>query len=316
MYCICIESSHEKGMGHLFRGINFANCLIESDIDFVFALNNDLKSCQIIEEKKIKYEIVDLEDLTSEWESKLIDKYKISTWIDDRLCTAFEHSLNVKNSGSHLVTFDNMGPGAELADIHVAALPCIWRGNNLSGGKLLSGIDYLVLNQEINKYRRLRTRCSKILVVLGGSDTHGITIRVAQELINKNINATILLGPSFSHHKELTAAVGDKLEIKNSVASLMKEFSLYDLAITGGGLTAFEANASGLPCIIIANEPHEIINAEYLEDQGCSAYAGFRQDFDPDFFYKTRDVLAMSQNGLQKFKLDGAAAIFQEIKKL
>ena len=316
MFCLCIESSHTKGMGHLFRGLNFAQHLTERGVDFVFAVNDDLKSCRILKEKKVKYEIVNLADLGSGWESELIDKYRITTWIDDRLSTEIEHSSNVKAKGVILVTFDNNGSGANLADLNVAALPCMWKDQKLPGKKLLTGIDCLVLNHDIKNFRRLRSDFSKILVTLGGSDTYGVTVMVAKELINMNIDATILLGPGFKHQKKLAEASGNKLRIKSSVPSLVEEFYNYDLAITGGGLTPFEANASGLPCIIIANELHEVVNAKFLEDTGCSVYAGFRQNFDHGVFRQRHDQQSMSQKGLHSLPLNGSERIFREIQNL
>ena len=39
---------------------------------------------------------------------------------------------------------------------------------------------------------------------------------------------------------------------------MAEEMSRHDLAVTGGGMTPFEANAAGLPCIVVANETFEI----------------------------------------------------------
>ena len=73
----------------------------------------------------------------------------------------------------------------------------------LKGAKILTGLDYLILNKEIEKYQRIRTRSEKILVTLGGSDTYSVTLKVVDALKQKGKSATIITGPSFLYEQEL-----------------------------------------------------------------------------------------------------------------
>ena len=41
MFAICIEASHSKGMGHLFRMLNFTNYLKKQNEKFVFIINDN-----------------------------------------------------------------------------------------------------------------------------------------------------------------------------------------------------------------------------------------------------------------------------------
>ncbi len=305
MFAICIESSHKKGMGHFYRGLNLYQ-YFKNAIVFV---NDDAKAISLLKEKNIPYAVVDFSDIDSGWESGLIRKYGIKTWINDHLDTHIKHSENIKKNNINLITFDDEGEGASLADLNICALPCRYSVNK--GRKILKGIEYLVLNPDIKKYKRQRTNLNKIIVTLGGSDTYGVTLKVAGMLKKINKKATIVTGPSFEHGEELENISNVFFEIKTTVPNLIEEFYGYDLAITGGGMTPFEANSSGLPCIIVASELQEIENAQYLDNLGSSIFAGYRDNINTEIFTKEPDIEKMSKIGMENIKTNGVENIYK-----
>jgi spore coat polysaccharide biosynthesis predicted glycosyltransferase SpsG len=312
MFALCIESSHQKGMGHFFRALNFISYLNSKNSAYIVFINNDPIACSILKSKNIPFETVNLMDHDSDWESKLILKYRIDIWINDRLDTIIKHAENVKKNNIKLVTFDDRGSGAELADIHIAALS-FEKSEKLRGKRVLTGLEYLILNKEIERYRRIRKNCKNTIVTLGGSDTYGVTLKIIDILKTFNKKATIHIGPSFQHSAELQVLLDDNFHIISNVPSLVEVFYGYDLAITGGGLTPFEANASGLPCIIIANEVFEILNGQFLAHIGSSIFAGYYKDIQHEVFNKSLDIEHMSIAGIEHIKLDGVKKIYNEI---
>ncbi len=314
MFALCIESSHEKGMGHLYRMLNFAVFLEERKHNYKFYLNNHSPSIEVLNKHYVPYEIVDIDDSRSGWEVEIIQRDNIEIWINDRLNTESIHSNRVKSKGIKLVTFDDRGAGAELADLNIVALDT--NDTNYNGRKVLKGIRYLILNKDIECYKRVRLNKNKILVTLGGSDTYGVTIKVVHILKKYKIAATILMGPSFSHRDELFALVDNNYEVKDSVESLIKEFYNYDLAITGGGITPFEANATGLPCILIANELFEIPVAKQLSSIGGAIFAGHHENIDETVFIRDIDIESMSKTGIDNIYTDGSKLVVQEIENI
>ena len=198
MFALCLESSHKKGMGHLFRALNFIECLRANNEACVVFINNDEPACEILGSKGVRFEIVDLADTASGWETPLIRNYGVTVWINDRLDTELIHAKRVKESGVKLVTLDDGGDGASLSDINVAALQ-FGCEEEIKGKTVLAGIEYLILNKEIKKYRRLRKKAEKLLVTLGGSDTYGVTAKVVEILKRLGKSATVHIGPSFAH---------------------------------------------------------------------------------------------------------------------
>ena len=197
MLALCIESSHARGMGHLFRALNLAEGLRERGLPLLFLLNAHEPALHLLAERGYAHEIVPLGE-SGGWERELIDRHGIRLWINDRLNTDAAHASQVKSAGVPLVTFDDRGAGAALADLNVAAL-IFDNVADLKGSRVLQGPDYLILNPEIARFQRLRKSAGSLLVTLGGSDTYGVTVAVVRHLAALGKGATVIVGPAFGH---------------------------------------------------------------------------------------------------------------------
>jgi spore coat polysaccharide biosynthesis predicted glycosyltransferase SpsG len=315
MFLFCVESSHAKGMGHLFRAINLYRLLREKGYSSAVALlGGDAASQDWLEKAAIPYATVkNVKD--AEWEVLLIARFCPKVWINDRLNTDAVHAGRIKRAGLWLATFDDTGSGATLADLHVAALANV-RGESPAGKKTLIGADYLIFPPEVSQLRRVRTEKKRWIVTLGGSDTHSATISVVEWLNARAMPATIVLGPAFAHESAMSLLDSQYLIIKRSVPSLLKELADHDLAITGGGLTAFEAAVLGVPTAIVANEPWEVAHATYLQSLGCSVFAGMHDQINLDVLDKGMDFEGMSNAALNAFFPDGANRVVDSLCNL
>jgi spore coat polysaccharide biosynthesis predicted glycosyltransferase SpsG len=299
-------------MGHLFRALNLAAALKRAGQRCEMFVNAHEPARRVLAGATIRYSTVNLDDVESDWESALIEKHGIRVWIDDRLNTDARHAVNVTRGGVPLVTFDDRGDGAEWADLNIAAL-AFDDNEALPGKRVLRGIPYLVLNPDIARYRRVRHHAERVLVTLGGSDTYGVTVKVVRCLRAAGRTATVIVGPGFEHDAELADVLGPGFNVKHGVASLIAEFADYDVAITGGGITPFEANASGLPCIVIANESFEVPNALMLARLGGSVFAGYHRDIDESVLTRDLAVESMSEAGIAHIGLGGADRVVAEL---
>lgn len=315
MFAICIESSHARGMGHLYRALNLADRLSELGQQCIFYLNDHKPSRQIIVERGFAHKVVNLSDTREDWESCLIEKDKISIWINDRLDTDIHHAENVKKNRVKLVTFDDRGKGATKADINFVALS-FDASEPLYGDMVFRGVNYLILNPKIKYYTRVRDNLSSILVTLGGSDTHGVTIRVVELLKGKNLAVTVVIGPGFSHLEELKKILPINFSLKSSIPSMIEEFMKHDLAITGGGITPFEANASGLPCIVTANEFFEIPVGLELQRLGGCIYIGHHSSASIPSNFDTLKLHEMSMQGMESISLNGLDNVVRVLVEL
>jgi len=318
MIAICLESSHARGTGHLFRGLNLIEFLSAKEIAYRLIVNEDPNTHLLLKKKGIPFETADFKDLTSNWETRIIQKHRITLWWNDRMETLPAHSKFVKQNGIPLVTLDDAGKGAELADLHIA--PLILSESRAPAGKqVLTGVEYMVLNPAIDRCKRLREKRQSILVTMGGSDTYGMTQVVFRCLKELDIPATLHIGPSFRGENELYEEAGEDYPILSSTPSLVATMADFDLAITGGGITPFEANASGLPCLIISGENHERQNCKYLERIGSSIYLGHRDQIDSHRLktcLEKLDIRSMSQAGMTHITTRGLENIWKHIEPL
>lgn len=308
MYAICIESSHMRGMGHFYRAMNLAEALTQAGLPHIIYLNDHPPSLQILVELGVRHRVVDLYDYSSRWEASLIMKDGITLWINDRLDTDLRHAENIKRATIALVTFDDRGSGAALADLHIAAL-AFDADEPLQGSKVLRGAEYLILNPEIQLYTRERKQSGTILVTLGGSDTYGVTVKVVQLLKEMGLTATVVIGAAFMHIAKLHEVLTESFTLKCGLPSMIEEYSYHELAITGGGITPFEANASGLPCVVIANELFEIPVGNELQRLGGSVFAGYHESLSLPLFSPALPLQQMSLAGMRNIGLQGTQRV-------
>lgn len=302
-------------MGHFYRALNLAETLAQFKIPYIFYLNDDKPSRIILAERGLPHRIVDLDEINSNWELRLIQADGIVLWANDRLDTNRSHAQKVKAAGLPLVTFDDRGTGAALADLNIAALS--FNENEILGGaRVLRGTEYLILNSQIEDCTRVRTRVDSILVTMGGSDTYGVTVVVVKMLKEMGLTATIVIGPSFAHQALLNSVISEDFVLKQGLKSMIHEYLFHDLAITGGGLTPFEANASGLPCVVIANETFEIPVGRELERLGCSAFAGYHESLVKPLFNSNLPIEQMSMNGIHNIGLGGSQRVVRTLIEL
>ncbi len=315
MFALCVEASHQRGMGHLFRMLHFASFLREQNEDVIFFMNAHQPAMTILNENGFDFEAVALDDLQSDWERQLIQKHGIDVWVNDRLDTDARHARRIKDTAVRLVTFDDRGEGAAMADLHVAAL-IFDEVRELKGRKVLSGVQYLILDKGIDDYRRQRLALNKIVISMGGSDTYGVTVQVVEMLKGSKIPVTVIVGPGFEHLERLQQVMPDHFDLRVNVPSLAEAFAEFDLAFTAGGVTPFEACASGLPCVVVATERFEIPVGKNLEKLGVALYVGYYKDMKEIDVDSSINVQAMSERAMLCVDTKGAERVYEEIRVL
>lgn len=312
MFGLCVESSHERGMGHLYRAINLYKELKKHQYTVQVYINDDLKARSVLDELSIAYTVVNLKDEHSNWERRNIKQDQIRVWINDRLNTGLQHAKNVKEESVALVTFDDRGTGSSISDINFASL-IFDKDEVLHGKKIYTGVDYLILNDEISRYKRLRTNFESMIISMGGSDTYNVTFKILQELTITCPKLTVVLGPSYKHRDTLESLSKKNIIIKESVPSLIHEFYYHDFAITGGGITPFEASASGLPCLVVASEEFEVQVGRFLRNRIGSLFGGHFSKLDLSSLKEGLDITQMSMRGMDGITTNGAKNVVEKI---
>ncbi len=310
---ICIEASHQRGAGHLFRAMVLARELVRLGHRALILVNDCAPALERLSSTGLEYRVAPV-GVGHDWVRPLASGLTVDIWVDDRLDTDAAHGAAVRSLGIRRATFDDRGQGARFADLNVCALAGAGT-TSFEGRRVLTGEEWLVIDPGLARYRRLRTACERLLVTMGGSDTYGVTLKVADFLLGAKRRATVVTGPLFAHGVELESlATGSTLEWRSNVADMGALFERHDLAVTGGGLTAFEAASTGLPVVVIANEPHEVVTGRRLEELGCARFAGYRTEIDETaVLAPLDDISRMSAAGMCRIPADGVRRVCREI---
>lgn len=303
MIAFAIKSSHERGMGHLYRSIRISKSLKSKKI--IFFINNHKKSLQILKDNKILFKVIDYSK--KDWIDKIQKKFQISTWINDRLNTSVAENIKLYKK-IKLINFDDLGGGARYA--HVNICPLIFK-KKIQGKKIFQGIKYLPIEKIKSKYIRKRTKIKNILISMGATDNRNINLKLLKNLNFKKFRFTLINGPgqknSFKPRK-------NSFIIKENVKNIYDEFYKSDLLICGGGMTPFEAASSGLPAIIIAAEKFEIDVGRELSKLGLSSFAGYYKDLNYKQINFNLDIKNLSKNCLKILDTKGLDRIVKIIK--
>lgn len=276
MFVISLESSHTRGMGHLYRSLTIATEIQSRGHKILLLANNDRVARTVLKKSGFNFRTVDYTETTGQWENQVISEYQPIAWINDRMNTSCCHVNILRKSSLISFTFDDLGPCAQFYETNFCplALSAPVRPNCLIGPR------YLPLNPLALSLRKTRSNVGRIIVSLGGADTYGITPQLLSQLRACTLPVTVVLGPSYLEPEKTISQFGDtQFQFKTSVPCLLSEMSEHDVAITSGGVTPFEAAAIGLPTLVLATEPHERVIGEYLEATGSSIYLGFRHSF-------------------------------------
>lgn len=315
MYIICIESSKTRGMGHLFHSLLYASYLQYKNEPFILLINNDIPAINILKAKNIPFRVVDFAD-ESDWETTIIQEFKATVWLQDKFETPKWMAEHIAKNNILFCVIDDFGPGAELCDIHFGGMIYL-TGHEAKGEKIYCGSEYVILNPEIEDYKKIRTKVANVIITLGGSDPFGMTVDVVRQISKTSLSVEVVVGPDFDYFAELNEANIKNYPVVQNVPSLIEEFSKFDFAITGGGGTCCEANSCGLPCVIVANAPHEMQTGLFMESKGGAIYAGSYKGWNRDVIdnITSMNIERMSRAGMTNFDTKAIERIFTIIEQ-
>lgn len=285
---LCVEGSHQRGMGHVYRSLRVASMLREGGLACLFVCNEHEGSLHLLREAGFTVLVAPVGKADGQWEAAVLREHKPRVWWNDRMETglAHVHALAAVQPAMPRVHVDDAGEGGKMASLRLLTMPCFFDLPSPEGLRQYAGAAYMLLDTSLAGRGRIRSMSAtpqKVLVSMGGSDTYGATVHVLSQLLQvptEQLALTCVTGPAFEHVQALAPVLAQRPQWTHKawVASLFAEFETHDLLVCGGGMTPFEAAVTGLPCCIVATEQHEEINARFLQSQGCAVWAGQRQD--------------------------------------
>ena len=271
------KGGHKEGMGDVMSSLSLAEEFRKKGHEALFVINSNKTVKKIILENNF-------ENITAGISiafEKLLSGRSIDIAILNQMNTPENEALIFKNQSKLLVTIDDTGDSAKLADLPFNLL--------YSCENSITDLKYMPV---ANLYRQkhgtpkiIREKVENILVTQGGSDTYGFTPKIVKSLydIPQDINIDVVLGPNFAHFTELNRVLKESprtfnlVKAKNDLSELMVES---DIAISAGGNTLFELACLGVPVIVLCGELFEVETANRLQKEGFGINLGFGKNVD------------------------------------
>lgn len=313
------DANSQTGHGHLVRCHELARALRDSHPDFeVSFLGNfsanalalmadtDLKVAEIAQEEA--YSLDGLSEALQESSDFLwLDSYLLEQGFLDTLTRkgirwgAFDDYQEFNMSGAQLVV--NFRVGAEEWQPYGSAR----EARGLGYLSIADGFLPLRLEHEENL-------CSEevetILVCMGGSDIHGVSIELTRRVAESYPGSKItLVLPS-----ELRESLPDRvtvLPMQRSIIPLMNEC---DLLVCGGGRLKYEAGFCGIANASLSQTAGESEDGQLLERHGLTVNLGLAEDMDGALLHQQLQKLS-GQEARQEMRREQFACFDRNARK-
>lgn len=255
---INVIGSSAVGLGHVYRSVIIANMLVKHNISFVCGDEDDL-AYDYISNKN--YSIVKSKDRL-----EVIKKKSPDLVINDVLDTSKEFVSAIKESGSKVVNFEDMGSGVESADLVFNALYPF----RLPYDHVYTGHNYFCLRDEFYTVspKAFSSDVKKVLLCFGGVDEGNLTVRCLGELLPliavRDIFVDVIVGPGYLYSDQLYRTVSESgyknINIVKNTHKISDYMIASDLAITSAGRTVFELASLRIPLIVICQNEREMMH--------------------------------------------------------
>jgi len=244
------------GMGHIYRCLTIAYKLIGHDLLFV----TDSESVMGIEKLKEAFFPFKVVKDNAEYE-QVLREYMPDVVINDVLDTDEELIKLERRYTNRIVNFEDMGPGAWLADVVINAL---YENRKNKPSNVYEGSDYFFIRDEFleEKPGDFSEECKNIMIMFGGADPSNLTGKLyeickALHPKMKDVEFHFLTGFAYEHKDEIKEDPEKNIFVHHDakrVSTYMKEA---DLCITSQGRTIFELASMGVPAVVLAQNERE-----------------------------------------------------------
>ncbi len=190
----------------------------------------------------------------------------------------------------------------------------------------LLGPEYALLRKEFSDHRRSLTKNisdkKKILISFGGVDLLNAAGRVVSLLKNEikmQMDITVVAGMANPNFECLmkTCDGSKNITLFRTVESIAQLLAGTYIAVGGGGVSALERCALGIPTLIYAIAENQIKPSMELSRIGAAVYMGKIEDMRPDAFIENIEMLVndkgawskMSQEAMETVDAEGISRI-------
>jgi CMP-N-acetylneuraminic acid synthetase/spore coat polysaccharide biosynthesis predicted glycosyltransferase SpsG len=304
---MAVTGNATVGMGHVYRCLMLAHALIHHEVIFVCRKQDDL-AIDYISQHHYRVEVSEAANFFA-----FVRSLSPHLVINDILDTRADDMMVLKKSGARVVNFEDMGMGAEIADLVFNAL----YPHHMPRDHIVTGPSCFCLRDEfihIDKKKRSGP-VKRILLTFGGVDEGNLTCRVLkiiQEGLEKDgLHVDVVLGPGYTHLPALEK-LAETLDpgwitIVRSTRKISEYMNSADLAVTSAGRTVFELASLEVPTLVICQNSREVTHRFASSENGI-INLGLRTQIDDPAIARTL-VQVVKEEALRKTMVEKMKAL-------
>lgn len=244
------------GMGHIYHCLTLAYNLIGHEVLFVTKEEHS-QGLEKLKNANMKVKTIknDAEFLSflKEWQPDIV--------VNDCLNTDIDYIKALKDSVPRVVTIEDLGPGADYADVVINAL----YEDKTKGKNYYFGEKYVCLKDEflIANPAEYHKEVRNVVVIFGGTDPSNFTKRI-YDLAKRmheyypDIVFHFILGVGYEQSDLIESLPDMGIYVKQDVKRVSAVFEKADLAFTSQGRTVYELATMGIPAIVLAQNEREM----------------------------------------------------------
>ena len=182
----------EIGMGHIYRDLTLAHEITDHEIIFVCE-EKDQQAFMHAALSDYMVHVAPAEQI----EKDILD-FKPHLVINDMLYSSAEYVNRLKAAGIRVVNFEDLGPGAAVADV---TFNDIFDDPLIDGKNILWGPEYFFLREEFvdARPREFVESVGHLLITFGGTDQFNLTMKTLRAVLeicrNHQLYVHIVTGP-------------------------------------------------------------------------------------------------------------------------
>ncbi|HEX5480512.1 MAG TPA: hypothetical protein VFY79_12410 [Dehalococcoidia bacterium] len=261
------------GMGHIYRAQQIAHEITNHEVTFVCTRESELAERTIAGNG---YAVARQKDEPLE---ETVIALAPDLVVNDFLDTSARYVAALRRAGAKVVNFEDLGDGAEAADLVVNELylESSPRSNHRTGP------EFFCIREEFLQAtpKPFGERVEDVMITFGGTDSADLTARTLRaiwpEAERRGIRISLVTGMGYEHAHSLDAAVralDSPLIVRANGTKRMSEFmARADLAFSSSGRTLFELATLRVPAIVLACNEREETHPFARAHQGF-AYLG------------------------------------------
>ncbi|HTV20767.1 MAG TPA: hypothetical protein VMG12_18915, partial [Polyangiaceae bacterium] len=288
--------NEQQGLGHVTRTLTLLECF-NGHYTRVFCPPG-----QELALSRLKQSFYDVREVAPQNLLKELIDFGANIVIHDQLETDPNVLVAERAAGMKVVVFEDLGPGAAVADLVINAL---YPAEETEPAKhRYFGPSVYCLRDEFRRATRnpFRDDVRRALVTFGGTDPAGLTFKVLDVLAERRqLPLTVVAGRGLSRYADLERRVAALREAGHDIAlhrdvPLMSELMAgCDVAFTSAGRTLYELTHMGVPAIVMAQNDTEMKH-HFASLENGFLFLGLGRDASPTSIASAFDALTSSRD--------------------